>query len=92
MAKSPDSKQIQIPLAVNVLIRFLSVAVLIYSAMEVYLGIDNGYIVRRGIQYTLEEEPRSFMINLGKWAVIACVCLYVSINGIPTKTSKSQVE
>jgi hypothetical protein len=37
----------------------------------------------------LEEEPRSFWINVGKWSVIACVCLYISINGIPAKSSKS---
>ena len=89
MDNSSDSERKQIPLIVNVFVRLVCLVVLGYSAMEVYTGLDNGFIVRRGIQYTLEEEPRSFFINIGKWAVIACVCLYALINGVPAKSSKS---
>jgi hypothetical protein len=89
MNKPSGIGQKKIPFALNFVFRLLSAAVLVYSIVEVYAGFDNGFIVRRGIQYTLEEEPRSFWINVGKWSVIACVCLYISINGIPAKSSKS---
>ena len=79
----------QMPFILNILIRFVSVIVMIYSIFEVYTGLDNGFIVRRGIQYSLEEEPRSFFINVAKWAGIACICVYVAVKGIQLKSNES---
>ena len=59
----------------------------VYFAKEAYIDYSNEYIIRRGIQYTLVESPRSFYINLAKTVGFSLAFLYLAIGGVVPKKS-----
>jgi hypothetical protein len=68
----------------------------LYFAKEAYIDYSNEYVIRRGIQYTLLESPRSYYINLTKTIGICLFFAYLAIGGIVPKTisrlEKSDIE
>ena len=49
---------------------------------ELALDIESGQLIRRGITYTLENEPRSFYINILKRFVIFSVLVWFGTSGL----------
>ncbi len=66
-------------------LKVLLVIVSGYFLFSAYTDSSNEYIVRRGIKYTLENDARSFFINLMKDLSIGLFCLYYAIFGIIAK-------
>ena len=62
----------------------------LYFANEAFTDHSNEYVIRRGIQYTLIDSPRSFYINLTKTVGISLACLYLAIGGVVPKKSNDR--
>jgi len=54
----------------------------IYIFYGVYIDIMDEYIVRSGIEYTLDKNPVSFYTNTTKNSLFGLACLYLSVKGI----------
>jgi hypothetical protein len=56
-----------------------------YFANEVYIDYSNGFITRRGSQYTLVDSPISFYINIAMTTGFCLILSYMAIGGIVSK-------
>lgn len=68
-------------------IKLVMAILALHFAKEAYIDYSNEYIIRRGIQYTLIDSPRSFYINLTKTIGISLAFLYLAFGGIVPKKS-----
>ena len=75
---------------VIVLVRFLILIVAAYFIYEAFVDYTNGYVIRRGIQYTLEDNPRSFYISIIKDVFIGIVCFFVSLFSFSSDSEDSK--
>lgn len=70
----------ELPFAWSVILRLLFAAVAVYGIVNVVEAIQTEEISRRGIEYTLEHNPRSYYIRVLKYFAFAFFgCWYVTI-------------
>ena len=60
-----------------------------YVFYEIMADINEGFITRRGIVYSLESEPRSFYINVIKRFVIFAALVWLGTSGTRKKEVSS---
>ncbi|MDG6100146.1 hypothetical protein EXU34_22045 [Alteromonas sp. ZYF713] len=60
-----------------------------YVFYQIMADINDGFITRRGIVYSLESEPRSFYINITKRFVIFAVLVWFGTSGTRKKVIPS---
>lgn len=77
-----SSARIRLPKTLAWSLKLLAMLLFAYFLYDVYVDFSREFIVRRGWQYTLEEDPRSFYINIIKRVTISFACLYLAIWGI----------
>lgn len=84
-----SSARIKLPKTLAWSLKLLAMLLFAYFLYDVYVDISREYVVRRGWQYTLDEDPRSFYINIIKRVTISFVCLYLAIWGISPNNQTS---
>ena len=60
-----------------------------YVFYQIMADINDGFITRRGIVYSLESEPRSFYINIAKRFVIFAALIWFGTSGTRKKVISS---
>ena len=60
-----------------------------YVFYQIIADINDGFIIRRGIVYSLESEPRSFYINIAKRFVIFAALIWFGTSGTRKKVISS---
>ncbi len=75
----------ELPLAVAWVLKIIALIAAIYFLYDVYMDISNGYVVRRGNQYTLEGSPTAFYLNIAKRLIFSALFGYLAFWGIKFK-------
>ena len=60
-----------------------------YVFYQIMADINDGFITRRGIVYSLESEPRSFYINITERFVIFAALIWFGTSGTRKKVISS---
>ncbi len=81
--------KVELPKSIYWPLKILLCIAAAYVFYQVLADINDGFITRRGIVYSLESEPRSFYINIIKRFVIFAVLVWFGTSGTRKKEISS---